>query len=694
MNQLIAQLRAWQFREWLYAAAFAVVALLAVAVVLLAAACATDWVYDRYADTPLWLKLPLTAVLAVGTLGAAVLLFRAVRAPALDDLAGKAEREFPELDHRLVTSIQLRRPGAKTAGMSTQLIDAVVDEAGDMAARKRLSALADTSKLKAAAIVAVPLLLVVGAAVLLLGSLLWVLIQRQLYVNVDIPRSTGLVAAHRELWPAGDVVTLAVRVTGPIHEDDTGVALVSATTEDGSRRPTESYDLKFAKWEVEGETALFEAKLPPSSEPFTFHARLRDGRTRAPGEVKFVPRPVVTNVVAYVLLPEYVDPAGKRRYERITPQGEVTAHRDCAVRVIAEVSRPVTSATLSLLGRDPTGAEIVLAAKPMTLRTEQRPALDPETNAPKLDKDGNPVLNALGVAELVFDIVLPPATPKGPPRLPSAYRIEVEDVVGDTRLTNLTPPRRGISVTPDDPPRVALLDEVNKSPRDDTGPNDDYEVRGIPLRLGARVGIGYRATSPLGLMHAHLVYRVNDEADWSALPLTQVTADEFKVGKFLPELGLFQNYTYDQSVEFYPVPSADPDSEPSGLAAGGKVSFRVEALTKWLPGKTGKTKLEVGDRVEFYIAVYDRKFALLPEPERRRKELPPTTPPAGAGGGSGDRPPAEVNSALRPPGVSESRIKKVVSASEFQAWLDQRDRSKESLRRIEDLQRGVFGQRK
>ena len=29
-----------------------------------------------------------------------------------------------------------------------------------------------------------------------------------------------------------------------------------------------------------------------------------------------------------------------------------------------------------------------------------------------------------------------------------------------------------------------------------------------------------------------------------------------------------------------------------------------------------------------------------------------------------------------------------------QAWLDQRDRSKESLRRIEDLQRGVFGQRK
>jgi hypothetical protein len=187
---------------------------------------------------------------------------------------------------------------------------------------------------------------------------------------------------------------------------------------------------------------------------------------------------------------------------------------------------------------------------------------------------------------------------------------------------------------------------------------------------------------------------VNDEAAWSALPLTSVTADESKVGRFVPELGLFQNYTYDQSVEFYPIPSADPESEPSGLAAGGKYVFRVEALTKQTPDKTGRTKLEVGDRVEFYVAVYDRKYALLPEPERRRKELLPSVPPAGAGGGSGDRPAAEVGTGLRPPGVSESRIKKVVSASEFQAWLDQRDRSKESLRRIEDVQRGVFGQRK
>lgn len=692
MNQLIGQLRAWQFREWLFAALFAVAVLLGVFAVLLGAACATDWVYDRYADTPLWLKLPLTLVLAFGTLGAAYLLFRAVRAPALDDLAFRAEAEFPDVEHRFVTSLQLTRPTAKTAGMSAQLIDAVVAESGEMAKKKRLAALADTSKLSAAALVFFPLLLIVGVAVFLFGNLLWVLVQRQLYVSVDIPRSTALTAAHQELWPSGDAPVLHVRVTGPIRDTDAGVLLASATADDGTNRPTETYELKFDKWETENETALFVAKLPPASESFTFHARLRDGRTRTAGQVRFAPRPVVTDVEAYVQMPVYVDPAGKKRYERITPQGEVTAHRDCAVRVKAAVSKPVTSANLVLLGRDGAGVEVVLDTKPMAMRIEQLVVIDVATRQVKRDVAGDPILAPSTVAEAQFDLALPPApaNPKGPPRLPSAYRIEVTDENG---FTNLTPPRRGISVTPDDPPRVALLDELIKAPKD-TGPADDYEVRGIPLLVGGKVQIGYRATSPLGLLHAHLVYRVNDEAEWFALSLTPVTADETVVGKFVPELGLFENYTHDQSVEFYPIPSADPESEPSGLAAGGKYTFKVDALTKLTADKKGRTKLETGDRVEFYVAVYDRKFALLPEGERRRRELSPSTPPAGVAAGSGDRPPVEVSSTLRPPGVSESRIKKVVSTSEFQAWFDQRDRSKESLRRIEDLQRGVFGTRR
>ena len=68
-------------------------------------------------------------------------------------------------------------------------------------------------------------------------------------------------------------------------------------------------------------TATYAAKLPPSSVPFTFRARLQDGRTRgAPGEVRFEARPVVKDVAAWLRLPAYVDPDGKRRYERFQPQ--------------------------------------------------------------------------------------------------------------------------------------------------------------------------------------------------------------------------------------------------------------------------------------------------------------------------------------------------------------------------------------
>ena len=44
----------------------------------------------------------------------------------------------------------------------------------------------------------------------------------------------------------------------------------------------------------------------------------------------------------------------------------------------------------------------------------------------------------------------------------------------------------------------------------------------------------------------------------------------------------------------------------------------------------------------------------------------------------------------RPPGRSESRIKTVVTQAQLQAWLEQRDQSRERLRKLEESQRGVF----
>ena len=84
------------------------------------------------------------------------------------------------------------------------------------------------------------------------------------------------------------------------------------------------------------------------------------------------------------------------------------------------------------------------------------------------------------------------------------------------------------------------------------------------------------------------------------------------------------NATYGQQVEFYPIPSADPDTLPDYLTGGGRFDFQTAELTKTT--EDGQTaKLAIGDRVEFYVEVFDRN----PAPDR-------------------------------PPGKSEARIKEVL----------------------------------
>jgi hypothetical protein len=328
---------------------------------------------------------------------------------------------------------------------------------------------------------------------------------------------------------------------------------------------------------------------------------------KQPAEVAYAPRPVVTDVAAWVLLPAYVDPDGKRRYEKMTNQGDVACLADCSVRVQTAVSKPVRSATLVLSGK---GVEkkvpMALADDGLTATTQ-------------------------------FDI----------PTGVNSYRIEVTDENG---FANLTAPRRGITILPDRPPYVSLTDEV-LIPGWETGPLDDFEVRGMPLVVGGQIQMGYTAKSPLGLDQAFVVYRVND-SPWVALPLKKVEADEAQVGKFRPELGVFNSYDVDKNVEFYPLPTPNPDAEPAGMAAGGRYNFQTAALSK--PGPDGATvPLEVGDRVEFRVGVYDRK------PDRR---IPITDLDAVA------QLAEKKGGADRPAGYSESRIKTVVT----QAAFDQR----------------------
>lgn len=626
MSTLVRQLRSWQLREGLYSACVAVAAVALVVVVGLLLACGIDYTIDSETDTPFWVRVMLTAGQVVGYLAVVYFAARWVRPPSLDVLAGRAEKAHPAFDHRLVTTLQLNRPTARTAGMSSQLIAAVTAEAGTMVARHRLARLADPHRLLWAVGLLIPPLLITGAAFVFYRPLATALLQRQLLMDVEIPRSVSIESVTPPLFPAGDAVEVRVAVRGRVS--DTTAGRLHVFPANGAR---ETHELTFVK-AVDETTSLFAATLPPASDPFTFTARVKDGRMKAPAAVAYAPRPVVTDVAAWVLSPAYVDPAGKRRYEKMTNQGDVACHADCSVRVRAAVSKPVRAAALVLTGK---GVE------------DRRPMA--------LDADGT-------TATAQFDI------PSGV----NAYRIEVTDENG---FANLTPPRRGIAVLPDRPPLVTLTDEV-LMPAWETGPLDDFEVRGMPLVVGGQIQIGYSARSPLGLDKAFVVYRVND-GPWVGLPLTPVDADEAAVGKFRPELGVFATYDVDKNVEFYPLPTPDPDAEPPGLTAGGRYNFQTAALSKVGPNGANAA-LEVGDRVEFRVGVYDRK------PDRRIPitDLDAVTQLAEKKGG-----------ADRPAGYSESRIKTVVTQAAFDQWRDQQARSRERLREIEKMQRGVFGQR-
>ena len=628
MKKLLNQLRSWQRREWLYTAMVLASSLVLMAAFALLSACLVDYYVDASGATPFWLRaiLSIGQVLLFAGLCTAGLTILKQRTPSVVALAGRAEREYPEFDHLMVTAIQLNAPTANRTGMSQQLIESVTADAGELAKKYRLAALADPNRLWVALGLLIPVAIAAGFCFGFHGKLSTALVQRQLLMDVEIPRSLDIENASKPIYPAGDPLKLQVKVTGRTTENTAGTLIV--IPDSGSAE--ERYDLRFSKL-IDDETAIFEAELPPFSEPFSFRATVRDGRMRQPARVEFRPRPVVTGITARVLAPAYVDPDGVRRYETLANEGEVSCHPDCGLRIEAKLSKPVVRGSIVLFGK---GIEHSI---PLAIDAEAK----------------------LGRAECE----IPPGV--------FGYRIEVVDEHG---FANLVPPRRGITLLPDRPPAVALLDEI-LMPGWETGPTDDFEVRGMPLILGGQIQIGYTAKSALGIARVFLVYRVN-EGPWTTLPLTRVEADESKVGKFRPELGAFASYDVDQNVEFYPLPSPDPESEAPGLSAGGRYNFLTSALVKRKDGQAAK--LELGDRVEIRVAAYDRKPG-------------PTINPGDVE--AANLPPEERRTPDRPAGYSESRLRTVVGEAAFEQWRDQQTRSRERLREIEKLQRGVFGQR-
>jgi hypothetical protein len=655
MTNLLGQLHRWRSVERLVRLAWGGGRWVALVGAVLALACLTDWLADRYLgseswralrtstwvfaprasapeqfepdaimdETPFWLRLLMTSgqLLIAGGLAFVLMVRPWRRTPPIDDLASHAEKAIPEFDHRLVTAVQLNRPGARTHGMSQALIKEVTREAGEMASHHNLLKLVDYRRLTWAAAVAVPVLIAWAGFAVARPELATVLLKRQLLIPVEIPRTIHLKNVSQEVWPTGWKTEVRYLVTGEYDKEMVGRVRIEP---DG--QPEFYTDLKYERDADDG-AAYFVASLPESSSDYSFSARLGNGRSRERGRIKFEPPPQAVELQSWQVLPAFLGtrdgkPNGPR-YERQNEgamRGEIVdALPQSAVRIGAVFSKPVRSASLVPIERgDGVRERDLPAVAPLALSDDRT------------------------MAEWRF-----PTTPRM-----IAYRIELVD---DRGFVNAVPIRRNVRMLEDRPPVVTFMPESTRHP-DPT----DFEGQGdpqvymwgdkLPLAEGGRVMVIYHARSEQGISRANIRYRVypkgiapdaypkevqdiqhpRDDPEakvYARLVLKPVTADLKTVGAYVPDLGLFEKSwqglnglsrpdRMKVNVEFYPFPAADPRTEPSGLEAGGRYMFEVDGLQKTLPdGSTAK--LELGDTVELFVEAFDKNPGLTPDGKPR-----------------------------------------------------------------------------
>ncbi len=508
--------------------------LVAVVLVVLVLACVTDYIIDRYQDTPWGLRLGLSVVqVAI----AAFLLVSIVMLPLFygvsdDKLALQVEEKYPELQHRLISVIQFHRSREKTRGMSQELIEEVTKEAEHQTRGLNFSSVADGRRLPWSFATAIP------AVALLVGLFAWdsetwgILLGRQVMLDWEIPRLVQVDQSNELYWPQGENVKLRFRVTGKWNPEMTGLVVISP-----ENQKSKAFDLAFEKSDEAGD-GIFVAEIPGEYDDFEYNAWINDpnswfaaGRTREPGNVEFKPRPVVSPLEAWIVLPPEFglrfSPDGKPLpYEERQRYGKLMLIERAKAKVVGHTQTPIQKATLQILGPQP----VLGTPRPLTRVLGLAPSIGPAgpwTLIPYVAVRGyqarknmieTPSLEEIILAELDMKITNGKDTNGNdigraevtfhPPVTATGYRVKVVDEYG---FENIPLPRRSISFVKEDPLTVALL-PPQFPPIFGTMelPPSFYRVDGLPVPEGKGndIRISYSYKAPFGAQSAILFYRI------------------------------------------------------------------------------------------------------------------------------------------------------------------------------------------
>jgi hypothetical protein len=582
------------------------------------------------AATPMWMRMSFVVIL-LGVIAVALIgLMLRPQLRSLPDtlMALWVEDKVSAFDHRLIGAVQLNQPDARLGGMSKELIGIMTKEAEKQAGKMNFAQYADHGRLKKAAFVLIPVLMIAALPVVLSPGVSFRLLARQALLDVELPRSVHLANASKEVWAIGETIPVRIDATGEVNPKMVGRLYVTSTEIDSTdrtkkRRWSEKFPLVYLPNEDR-----FGADIPSMHADIQFTARLGDGRMKKAGTMKLVPRPTVVENMAWVQLPEYcgLRPDGAR-YEQPQPRGDVAGIPGTTVRVQAKIQKPITEAWLEL--RE---IEIVEGK---------------EDGAPPQEKARAPMKMTLTdggtLAEAQFNLT---------PGL-SGYRVIVKDQYG---FDNAPYPRRSLRLVAEEPPQVSLL-------RDTFGIGADFDLEGLPVVIGKQIRIPYVCYGAYGLGKAQILYRVlkkhesgaepAEEEPWIRLLLTEVIAGK-GVGPFDPKTGVFATTNYDQQVPFHAVPSPDAAKVLGRTMGGGRYFLETDGL---IDSKGKRVSIKSGDQIEYCVEVYAM-----------------------------DRKP----SASTPFTRSESRVATMMRSDEFFAWIQSVGREDERVKLLELRQKGVF----
>jgi hypothetical protein len=608
-------------RERLLRFVWGMARLLAAVGLLLILACATDWIYDRFDDTPFWLRAGLTVFQAAV---AVVLLFFLVLRPLVlwlsySDLAALVEKAFPSLRGRVRSAVELNAPGAKVSGMSKDLIAEVTRQAeAEMKALPVRKAI-DGRRWKWAFGVLAPVVVLVGLPWLVAPETCLALIQRQLFGDAVIPRSVQLAGTGKTVWPAGDDIVLRFQATGSgALNAGVGTVLIRGEGMPGERVPLEKVILPGfvtgGMWATQP-GVVYEAKIRSPGRSFQASAWLGDGRTKQPFGVTLEPRPDLVTGEAWLILPGFVGlRPGGQPYEEPQDRGDIQGFAGCRARVMVTANKPLSKATLQIMALEPDSPQ------EKVVRTLAMRPLDEERTKWGQEFDLRPG--------------------------ETAYRVLMVDEHG---YHNSKIPRRSITFSPDEPPQVLLMPE-RFAGTGQTSFLEDAEVDGLPVLFSKAIRVSYRVRTNLSLAKATLRYRVlkpgsegrSESIPWATLPLIEVEGTK-ESGRYDPIQGKFETGDPKEDIGFAAVTSLDPDKVRGRKDGGGRFDFKTGAIPE----------LQVGDRIEFYVQVFDSR------PDSK-------------------------------PGESEVRVKDVVDGRGLTAWLQAKLDEFKRLQQLESKQSGIF----